>query len=61
MKAEIIQNSRNTIWKAKGTLSVTADNNANDMEMDNLQDLYEQAVANGLLFGIIRRNITPKF
>ena len=25
------------------------DNNANDMEMDNLQDLYEQAVANGWL------------
>ena len=33
--------------KAKELYQSQPDNNANDMEMDNLQDLYEQAVANG--------------
>ena len=35
--------------KAKELYQSQPDNNANDMEMDNLQDLYEQAVANGWL------------
>ena len=35
--------------KAKELYQSQPDNNANDMEMNNLQDLYEQAVANGWL------------